>query len=146
MTKDSANEFVLNEQLDQDCIEVADLPLSKVLLMNDKQFPWFILVPKVANVSEIYELEWEQQQQLLNESSMFSELLMETFAGDKLNVAALGNVVSQLHVHHIVRYRKDLAWPKPIWGVSQPIAYNDDELADVLKKVQSKLKIVLSGA
>lgn len=144
MSDISASEFVLHHKLTNDCIEIADLPLSKVLLMNDNQFPWFILVPKIANISEIYELEWEQQQQLLNESSMLSELLMEMFSGDKLNVAALGNIVSQLHVHHVVRFKTDIAWPNPVWGAFTAVPYSDIELIEIKEKAQSLFKIVLS--
>ena len=94
----SETTFNLHPQLATDGIELADFPLCKLLLCNDSAYPWFILVPKVADISEVYQLEWEQQQQLLNESSLLSELLMQVFTGDKMNVAALGNVVEQLHV------------------------------------------------
>jgi len=119
--------FELNETLRQDCFEVADLPLSKILMLNDQQYPWFILVPRVASVIEIFQLSKEQQKQLMQESNQFGEWLMQQFNGDKLNVAAIGNVVSQLHIHHIVRYKDDACWPKPVWGEKKAIPFGGDE-------------------
>ena len=139
-------QFSLHPQLVKDCIELADLPLSKLLLSNDSNYPWFILVPKVADISEIYQLDWQQQQQLLNESSLLSELLMQIFAGDKINVAALGNVVEQLHVHHVVRFKEDACWPKPIWGQLPAKPYSEVELQDIKTKVLSQLDVVMQKA
>lgn len=135
--------FLLHQQLAADCIELIDLPLCKVLLMNDSQYPWFILVPRVADVRELYQLSWDDQQQVMNESSLLSELLMQTFKGEKLNVAALGNVVPQLHIHHIIRYQSDIAWPKPIWGVKQPVPYEDKALAELKEQVLPLLTAIL---
>jgi diadenosine tetraphosphate (Ap4A) HIT family hydrolase len=108
--------FELHPQLANDCITVGDFPLSRLLLMNDAHYPWCILVPRVPRVTEVFELDDADQQRLAAESAMLSRLLSDEFAADKMNVAALGNVVSQLHVHHVVRYRDDAAWPAPIWG------------------------------
>lgn len=113
-------EFQLAEALQRDCIEVGQLPLSLVLMMNDRQYPWFILVPKRVDIREVYQLTMADQQQLAHESSWFGQALMSYFRGDKLNIAALGNMVPQLHVHHIVRFRHDCAWPKPVWGIRRP--------------------------
>jgi len=138
-------DFNLHPQLAQDCYELADLPLCKLLLCNDSAYPWFILVPKVNDITDIYQLDWQQQQQLLNESSLLSELLMQVFNGDKMNVAALGNVVEQLHVHHVVRYKKDISWPKPIWGQQPLTSYTDDELASLKEQLMPKLATVLTS-
>lgn len=138
-------DFNLHPQLAQDCYELADLPLCKLLLCNDSAYPWFILVPKVNDITDIYQLDWQQQQQLLNESSLLSELLMQVFNGDKMNVAALGNVVEQLHVHHVVRYKKDVSWPKPIWGQQPLTPYTDDELASLKEQLMPKLATVLTS-
>jgi len=138
-----SNEFSLHPQLENDCIEIADLPLCKVLLCNDSSYPWFILVPRVIDVSEIYQLEWQDQQQFLNESSLLSELLMTEFKGDKMNVAALGNVVPQLHIHHVVRYKTDACWPKPIWGQQDLTPYGIDELKGITLKIQAKLAKII---
>lgn len=137
-------QFQLHELLVRDCIELTDLPLSKLLLMNDSQYPWFVLVPKVNNIQDIYQMEWEDQQQFLNESSMLSEVLMELFQGDKMNVAALGNVCPQLHVHHIVRFQGDIAWPQPIWGVHPLKAYSEEQIQEIKNKVLPQIAAILN--
>lgn len=137
--------FSLHPQLANDCFELADFPLCKLLLCNDSAYPWFILVPKVNDITDIYQLDWQQQQQLLNESSLLSELLMQIFAGDKMNVAALGNVVEQLHMHHVVRYKKDVSWPKPIWGQQALTPYTNDELDNLKDKVLPKISTILTS-
>lgn len=137
--------FSLHPQLANDCFELADLPLCKLLLCNDSAYPWFILVPKVNDVTDIYQLDWQQQQQLLNESSLLSELLMQVFTGDKMNVAALGNVVEQLHLHHVVRYKTDVSWPKPIWGQQPLTPYTDDDLANIKATLLPKIALVLAA-
>ncbi len=136
--------FQLHPQLASDCFVIADLPLSKLLLCNDSAFPWFILVPKVDDIQDIYQLDWQQQQQLLNESSMLSEVLMQEFKGDKMNVAALGNVVPQLHMHHIVRFKNDVCWPKPVWGQQALTPYSDEALDEVKQRILPKLLTILS--
>ena len=139
-----SEQFNLHPQLANDCIELADFPLCKLLLCNDSAYPWFILVPQVNDIAEIYQLDWQQQQQLLNESSLLSELLMQVFDGDKMNVAAIGNVVSQLHMHHVVRYKTDVSWPKPIWGQQAPTPYSELELTALKAKVLPQLSIIFS--
>lgn len=140
-----SEQFKLHAQLANDCFVISDFPLSRLLLCNDSAFPWFILVPKVDDVQDIYQLDWQQQQQLLNESSMLSEVLMQEFKGDKMNVAALGNVVPQLHLHHIVRYKNDACWPKPIWGQQALTPYTDEELAAIKGRITPKLSAILSS-
>ncbi|AZQ84969.1 HIT family protein [Colwellia sp. Arc7-635] len=137
--------FQLHPQLSNDSYVIADLPLSRLLLCNDSAFPWFILVPRVENIHDIYQLDWQQQQQLLNESSLLSELLMQEFKGDKMNVAALGNVVPQLHLHHIVRYQNDPCWPKPIWGQQALTPYTEQELESIKNRIIPKLSAILSS-
>lgn len=127
--------FQLHELLQRDAIELLALPLSTLLLMNDSNYPWFVLVPRVDNIQDIYQLDWEQQQQFLNESSMLSEILMQLFKGTKMNVAALGNVCPQLHVHHIVRFEEDISWPKPVWGQVPMKDYTLTELENLKEKV-----------
>ena len=130
--KNTDTPFSLAPELQRDCIELADWPLCKVLLMNDSQYPWFILVPRVAGVKEIIDLSEELQITLLQESGKLSKLLQQVFKPDKLNVAALGNMVPQLHVHHIARFTTDAAWPAPIWGKLPAVPYTDEQIA-VLK-------------
>lgn len=134
-----STEFVLDDQLAEDTFALGDFPLSKILLMNDRQYPWLILVPRRPAVSELYELSWPDQQQLYKESAGLGRLLMELFAGHKLNIAALGNVVSQLHVHHIIRYHNDKAWPRPVWGVCSVVPYADVEVAGKKNKLLKAL-------
>lgn len=107
--------------------------------MNDANYPWFILVPDRDDITEIYQLTAEDRQQLIHESSLFAKLLQQVFAADKLNIAALGNVVPQLHVHHIVRYRDDSAWPAPVWGKMPAQAYSEEALAAVVDRVRHAL-------
>ena len=139
----TSDNFTLHSQLEADTIELANFPLCKLLLCNDSAYPWFILVPKVTDITEIYQLDWSQQQQLLNESSLLSELLIQVFTGDKMNVAALGNVVAQLHVHHVVRFKSDAHWPKPIWGQQGMTPYTKDELGTLKAQLIPKLTALL---
>lgn len=108
--------FELDARLAADTLPFGDFPLCRILLMNDAQYPWWILVPRRVGVREIYELNDADQSQLLRESVLFGRALMQAYSGEKLNIAALGNVVPQLHIHHIVRFRDDPAWPAPVWG------------------------------
>jgi diadenosine tetraphosphate (Ap4A) HIT family hydrolase len=125
----------LHPQLLKDCLLLGRFPLSHLLLMQDANYPWFILVPDRENIREIYELTEQAQSQLLRESSFLAEFLMKSFNGDKMNIAALGNIVPQCHLHHVVRYHSDAAWPAPIWGKLPAKAYSDDALNDVFLKL-----------
>jgi diadenosine tetraphosphate (Ap4A) HIT family hydrolase len=111
----SENGWSLHPQLAADTVPVCDLPLSRLLAMNDANFPWLILVPRRAGVSEMIDLGAEQAQ-LMDEISLVSRALKGETRCDKLNVAAIGNVVPQLHVHIVARRKDDAAWPKPVWG------------------------------
>ena len=124
--------FALHARLSSDCIEIAQLPLSVLLLMNNSLLPWCILVPRRADVTEIHMLSEADQHQLIAESSALSRFMLEEFAGDKMNVAVLGNTVPQLHLHHVVRYQNDPAWPGPVWGRLESTAYTDDKRDQML--------------
>lgn len=139
-----SNTFQLHALLQRDTIELLELPLSTLLLMNDSHYPWFVLVPRVDDIQDIYQLDWQQQQQFLNESSLLSEILMQLFNGTKMNVAALGNICPQLHVHHIVRFADDIAWPKPVWGEFAMKAYTDSELTLLKEKVLPALTKIIT--
>ncbi len=115
---------------------MGELPLSRLLLLNDARYPWFILVPRREAITEIYQLEEQAQQQLLRESSQLGQFLMESFSGDKLNIGALGNLVPQLHLHHIVRYKDDAAWPGPVWGVGVAEPYTEAEVKSLIASCQ----------
>jgi diadenosine tetraphosphate (Ap4A) HIT family hydrolase len=129
----------LAPQLARDCIELGRFSLCRLLLMNDANYPWFILVPMREGVREIHELFEADQQQLLRESSLVSRMLVDEFRADKVNIAALGNVVPQLHIHHIARYHDDPAWPAPVWGRHEAKPYPDNALQELVTKVQQAL-------
>ncbi|MBN0986058.1 HIT domain-containing protein [Amphritea pacifica] len=129
-------EFELDSRLDNDCITLGDFPLCRLLLMNDANYPWFILVPRRAEASEIYHLSPADQAQLLHESSFLSENLHDVFDGDKMNIAALGNMVKQLHIHHVVRFEDDPAWPAPVWGAVTAKPYTEDQIQEIHQKLQ----------
>ena len=128
--------FKLDVRLQSDTFLIAHLPLSDLLLMNDKHYPWCILVPRVNDISELHELT-DSQQALFNiESNVLSRLLMDIYQPTTLNVAALGNMVRQLHIHHIARFEHDIAWPNPIWGQHAPKAYTQSEVHDVISTIK----------
>jgi len=131
--------FELHTQLAKDCALLGDLPLCRVLLMNDALYPWLILVPQRAEIAEIFQLSGIDQQQLLTESSAVAGALAGHFRADKMNMAALGNVVPQLHLHIIVRYRGDAAWPRPVWGVLPAQPYSAELLSQRLQELESLL-------
>jgi diadenosine tetraphosphate (Ap4A) HIT family hydrolase len=106
----------MDTRLQQDCLVLGDFPLCRLLLSKDANYPWFILVPRRAGVSEVFDLSQEDQAQLFKETTDLAQALKGEFKADKMNVATLGNVVSQLHMHVIVRRHGDVAWPAPVWG------------------------------
>ncbi len=132
--------FALDSRLQQDTLPMGNFELCRLLLMNDAQYPWFILVPRREAVSELFQLDVADQQALWQETTLLAELLKDTFAADKMNVATLGNVVSQLHMHVIVRRRDDAAWPSPVWGRHPPQPYTEEQVA----AIKSKLRLVLT--
>jgi len=134
----------IHPRLQQDCQVVGRFPLCHLLLMRDANYPWFILVPDREEVTEIYHLVEADRQQLLNESCSLSAALETAFHPDKLNVATIGNLVPQLHVHHVVRYRNDVAWPAPVWGRVPPKPCSDAELAAVVAKLKACLNVGLT--
>jgi len=133
--------MILHPQLEKDCIVLGQLDLCAVLLMPDANYPWLILVPQRENISEIYQLSDVDQQQLMRESSIASQVLVELFDADKINVAALGNMVPQLHIHHIARYTTDAAWPAPVWGAVPAKAYDAVNLQEIECRLKKFLDI-----
>lgn len=131
--------FTLDPRLQQDTLIVGDFALCRLLLMNDAQFPWFILVPRRDAVSEIFQLDIADQRLLWQEASELAETLKDTFAADKMNVASLGNIVGQLHMHVIVRRRDDAVWPAPVWGKLPAQPYSTEQLAVVMTKLRMAL-------
>jgi len=120
--------FTLDSRLQQDTVFIGRLPLCQMLLMNDSRYPWVILVPTRVDAREYYHLSVEDQTQMMRESAWVAEKLADQYSAKSMNVAALGNVVAQLHVHHVVRKGDDPAWPGPVWGHSPAVAYTDAEL------------------
>lgn len=118
----------LHPQLAQDTIYIGDLPLSAVLVVRDANYPWLLLVPRRPDVSEIIDLDEVERAELMTETTRVAHALKRVTACDKLNIAALGNVVPQLHVHIIARRRNDPAWPRPVWGAVPPLAYDQSAL------------------
>jgi len=119
--------FVLDARLAADTHLIGDLPLSQLRLFDDARFPWFVLVPRIAGARELIDLDESDQRTLLAEVSRLGRVLESDFRPDKLNVAALGNVVPQLHVHVIARFTNDVAWPHPVWGRGERVAYTASE-------------------
>lgn len=121
----------LHPQLEKDCFVLGEFKLCSLLLLNDSNYPWFILLPNQENISEVHQLSTANQQQLQAESIYFSQCLEQVFTPDKLNIATLGNVVPQLHIHHIARFVSDACWPAPVWGAVKPIPYQNSELKTI---------------
>jgi diadenosine tetraphosphate (Ap4A) HIT family hydrolase len=134
-------EWLLHPQLDQDSVAVADLPLSRLLLSRDANYPWLLLVPRRAGASEIIDLGTAEQVQLMTEIDMVSRALRAVTACDKLNVAAIGNVVPQLHIHIVARWRDDPAWPKPVWGTVPARAYDPAERECFIAALRRKIEL-----
>jgi diadenosine tetraphosphate (Ap4A) HIT family hydrolase len=124
MISDARNDWSLDPALARGTVALGDLPLSHVLLADDANYPWLILVPRRPSVVELIDLEENEQVQLLGEIAAAARVVKSVTECEKLNIAALGNVVAQLHVHIIARSQSDAAWPKPVWGVVPPVAYS----------------------
>lgn len=131
--------FKLNQTLENDSLMVCDLSLSQVRLINDSQYPWFILVPRKHGLTEIIDLSQDEQVILWKESALLSKCIKEYCSPDKLNLGMLGNVVSQLHIHHIARFRDDPAWPGPIWGKHKMQAYTTQQSDTLIQVFKAKL-------
>ena len=131
------DDFRLDPQLAADTIAVTDLTLSSVRLMRDANYPWLVLVPRRPGLSELVELSTAERTLLMEEVAAACDALRQSAPCDKLNIAALGNAVRQLHVHVIARRIGDAAWPKPVWGQVAAKAYPNGE-AEVLSSAIRK--------
>jgi diadenosine tetraphosphate (Ap4A) HIT family hydrolase len=131
--------FELDKTLQKDSFFIKNLKLSKLLLMDNAFYPWLILAPRVPNKTEIFELSNEDQQQLTKEISQISQISKKLFKADKINIASFGNVVSQLHIHIIARYKNDRVFPSPIWLDKSKKQYNNEKSVDLIKKINSLL-------
>ena len=122
-------DFILNNRLDNDTYFIADMKLSRLLLMNDCRYPWVILVPRKNDIKEIYQLNDGDRYLLMDEINILSKAMTVKLSLDKINIGALGNIVSQLHIHIIGRYFNDAAWPNPVWGDGDMVAYDEANAA-----------------
>jgi diadenosine tetraphosphate (Ap4A) HIT family hydrolase len=136
------NGFVLDPRLEADTHRVGDLDFTRVLLMDDARFPWLILVPRMPDLRELTDLSLDDQHRLLDEINGAARVLHAMVKPDKLNIAMLGNVVSQLHVHVIARFVHDEAWPKPVWGIGVRTAYGGDALRERIDALRAALQPV----
>ena len=129
----------LHPQLKKDTIDIGDLPLSRLLVIRDANYPWLLLVPRRPEAVEIIDLDEVEQAQLMTEISRTARALKEITKCDKLNIAALGNMVPQLHVHVIARRTGDVAWPRPVWGVAPPLAHDAEEVQNFISALRRKI-------
>ena len=134
-----SNSFALHPRLAADTVALGDWPLCRLLLMNDARFPWLILVPARPDLREIHDLPPADRATLIEEIARASAQMQQAFKADKMNVAALGNQVPQLHIHIIARFASDSAWPNPIWGQGQGRAMSEVERVERIRLLQPLL-------
>jgi diadenosine tetraphosphate (Ap4A) HIT family hydrolase len=135
----------LDSRLEADTHAVGELPLSRLLLMDDARFPWLVLVPRIAGARELFDLDAGDRATLLAELDVVGRTLEALVRPDKINIAALGNVVPQLHVHVIARFTADAAWPRPVWGIGEAERYAPDARSQRLTDLRAALGDRLGG-
>jgi len=135
----SDSAWSLHSRLKDHTIDIGDLPLCRVLVIKAAHYPWLLLVPRRADAVEIIDLDEVEQAQLMAEISRASRALKDITKCDKLNIAALGNLVPQLHVHIIARRSSDAAWPRPVWGVLPPLAHDAEEVQRFISGLRRKI-------
>jgi diadenosine tetraphosphate (Ap4A) HIT family hydrolase len=133
------SDWELHRQLEKDTINIGDLPLSRVLVIKDANYPWLLLVPRRVGVIDIIDLDEVEQAQLMTEITRVSRALKAISKPEKLNIAALGNIVPQLHIHIIARRTTDAAWPRPVWGVVPPLAHDPQEVETFIAVLRKKI-------
>jgi diadenosine tetraphosphate (Ap4A) HIT family hydrolase len=141
MDSGATTDWLLHPQLARDTVPIGDLALTRILLANDANYPWLILVPRRPGLTEIIDLQENEQAQLFGEIATAARVLKSITECEKINIAALGNVVAQLHVHVIARRHSDAAWPKPVWGVAPPAAYDPNVRNGFVGALRSGLQI-----
>src|SRR4249919_1421329 len=142
----SLADWELDPLLKRDTVAIGDMPLSRALLIKDATYPWLLLVPRRPLAAEITDLDMIEQAQLMSEIAHASSTLKALTGCHKLNVAALGNVVPQLHVHVIARHSGDAGWPKPIWGAAPPLAHEPRELDRFIAAIRRKVWVAPEGS
>jgi diadenosine tetraphosphate (Ap4A) HIT family hydrolase len=138
---ESPTPFRLDPRLASDTHWLGELPMARALLMNDARFPWVILVPRESDLRDLIDLPLESQYRLLDDVNRVAHVLHALYKPDKLNIAALGNVVAQLHVHVIARFTVDAAWPRPVFGVGTSESYTADALATRIAQLRTALSL-----
>lgn len=129
----------LHPQLAADTSNIGDLPLVRVLLMNDANYPWLVLVPRRAGMVETIDLDEAEQEILMREIGLLARVLKDVTACEKLNIAAIGNIVPQLHVHIVARRRGDAAWPRPVWGAAPARPYPPSERDELIAAIRREV-------
>lgn len=137
--------FQLHPRLEADTLEVEQLPLCDLRLMNDRRFPWFILVPRQPQITEVHQLSQRDQQRLMQESSQVAQAIASISNCHKINLGALGNLVPQLHWHIIGRSEDDACWPGPVWGCGTVEPYAEEDMARLIEQMQQVLKGGITG-
>lgn len=138
--------FQLHPVLQKDTVLVGEFSLSLLLISKDANYPWVILVPKRSDIDEIYQLSVSDRQELLKESCLLDNALVKICKPDKLNIATIGNMVPQLHMHHVCRYQTDLCWPKPVWGQAPSSTYVSQELERFKQRLRAELGEYISDS
>ena len=132
-------DFKLDPRLEADTYQLTDLSLCRILLMNDSRYPWLILVPRQQGLREFHDLSREDQSRLMSEITRTAKILEVCHQPDKLNIGALGNIVNQLHIHVLGRFDGDPAWPGPVWGIGEPVAYFEKQADALIREFRAQL-------
>ena len=133
--------FILHPRLADDTLPLGDLALCRALLMNDARFPWLLLVPRRADLRELSDLTAAERSTLMEEVASTSRIVQEITGAYKMNVGAIGNIISQLHVHIVARFEADAAWPAPVWGFGRTRAYTGTEAKTLASTLITALDI-----
>ena len=141
VTKEAGAHFKLDKRLKADCEFVCNIGVCSLLLMNNASVPWFILVPLMEGATELTDLPMAQQQQVLQDINQVAVMVTQLYSPNKLNIGALGNVVSQLHIHVVGRFTHDPAWPNPVWGQLGANAYSKAQLSEQLRQARACLQV-----
>lgn len=137
------SDFEPDARLIADSYPVTELPLCQLRMMNDQRYVWLVLVPRHDHIREVHELSAADQQQLWQEGTRLGQAIKTHFGGDKLNIATLGNVVSQLHLHVVLRNQGDPAWPGPVWGHSQAEPYTSDQQTEMRSRILALIDTIV---
>lgn len=132
--------FELDKTLEKECFFIADLSLCRILLMGNKQVPWIILVPRLPNITNILDLSDDERHILMNELHIMSQIMTDIFKPHRLNIAALGNVVGQMHWHIIARYQDDVCFPSPVWGNIDSVFYTSQEAEERINVIKKAIE------